>query len=125
MDVLTPTREAAPHQLRALVTVARAAEDGLGKPQRAVIDAAQRVVLRTDLRLDEQKTIAPSELANHVRDPADTRQLIRLMLLTSLALGSEFHQSMKRCLPTRPAARRDEVRIRPFLACMISSAGAG
>lgn len=87
MDVLTPTREAAPPQLRALVTVARAAEDGLGKPQRAVIDAAQRLMLETDLRLDEQETIAPVELANHVRDPADAHQLIRLMLLTSLAGG--------------------------------------
>jgi len=67
--------------------VTRAAAAGLGRPQRAMLDAAQRLVLRTDLELDALAPIAPEELARHFNEPPQARQLIRLMVAMSVADG--------------------------------------
>jgi len=87
MQLLKPRSELAPFELRAMTMVARAASDGLGQSQRAMLDAAQRLVLETDLELETLSPIAPEELASHSDNPAQARQLIRLMVAISLADG--------------------------------------
>lgn len=87
MELLETGPELAPYALRALTTVARAGESGLDRPQRAILDALQRLVLGTDCDLDALPAIAAAELASHVADPAQARQLVRLMVATSLADG--------------------------------------
>jgi hypothetical protein len=87
MDFLEPGPDTVPFQLRALVTIARAAENALGDPQRAMLDALQRVLLQTDLDVDGLKPITPDELALQVEDSRQARQLVRLMVATSVADG--------------------------------------
>jgi hypothetical protein len=96
MELRRPGPESAPYQYQALSAVARAATSGLGPAQRAMLDAAQQVVLGTDLDDDDQKPIAPAELANHVDDPGEVQQLIRLMVATSLADGPPSLEQLER-----------------------------
>jgi len=87
MDFLKPGPELAPLELRAMAMVTRAAESGLAKPQRALLDAVQRLVLETALDIESLKPIDPGELAVALDDPAQARQLIRLMVAMCLADG--------------------------------------
>jgi tellurite resistance protein len=87
MELLKPKPESAPHALRAMTMVARASESGLGRPQRAILDAVQRLVLETDRDVETLPAITAEELASHVDDAAQARQLVRLMVATSLADG--------------------------------------
>jgi tellurite resistance protein len=87
MELLKTGPEAAPYALRAMATVARAAESGLGQPQRAILDAVQRLVLETDHDVGKSSPITPEELAGHLDDAAQARQLVRLMVAISLADG--------------------------------------
>jgi hypothetical protein len=70
-----------------MTMVTRAAKNGLARPQRAMLDAAQRLVLETDLDIESLPPIEAEELASHCDDPAQARQLIRLMVAISLADG--------------------------------------
>ena len=87
MELLKTKPEAAPYALRAMTMVARAAESGLGRPQRAMLDAVQRLVLETELEVEPLPPVTPGELASRLDDPAQARQLVRLMVATSLADG--------------------------------------
>ena len=87
MDFLRPGPERAPQELRALLAVARAASNGLGRPQRALLDALQRLLLETDLDVETLDPIAPEELALQLDDPHEARQLVRLMVALCLADG--------------------------------------
>lgn len=87
MDFLNPGPDLAPAELQALTSVARLARNGLSRPQRAMLEAAQRVVLDTQQDVDAQKPIAPAELAMVLDDPAQARQLVRLMVALCLADG--------------------------------------
>lgn len=87
MDFLKPGPELAPYELRAMTMVTRAARSGLGRPQRAMLEAAQRLLLETDLDVDTLPPITPEELASHLDDSAQARQLVRLMAAMSLADG--------------------------------------
>lgn len=87
MRFLKPGPELAPLELRALTQVARAATAGLARPQRAMLDAFQRILLRTDLEVDAQTPIAPAELAAAIDDPTQARQLIRMMAALAVADG--------------------------------------
>jgi hypothetical protein len=87
MKFLRPGPELAPLELRALAEVARAATAGLAKPQRAMLDAFQRILLRTDLDVDAQAPIGPGELAAALDDPSQARQLIRMMAALAVADG--------------------------------------
>lgn len=87
MDLHRPEAQSAPHQLRALAVVASGAESGFGAAQRAMLDAIQQVVLRTDQDLDALKPISPAELAAQVEAPDQRRQLVRLMVVLCLADG--------------------------------------
>jgi len=87
MDLLRPGPQSAPYQLRALAMVAGAAEAGLGKPQRALLEAFESFVLEARQKIESLKPIAPAELAAQIDDPAHARQLIRFMVVTCLADG--------------------------------------
>ncbi len=79
--------ELAQPAFRAMTTVCRAARSGLARPQRAMLAAAQRLVLETDLEVESLAPISPEELAQHLDDPAQALQLVRLMVAMSLADG--------------------------------------
>lgn len=94
MNFLRPVPESAPSQLRALAMVGAAAESGEGPPQRAFLAAVQHVVLRTDLDLDALKPITAAELAADTLDPAEARQLVRLMVVMAMSDGPPAEAQM-------------------------------
>ena len=61
MEFLKTKPESAPCALRAMTMVARAAESGLGQPQRAMLDAIQRLVLETELDVETLSPVTPEE----------------------------------------------------------------
>lgn len=87
MDLLEPLPELAAQELRAMTMVARAAQSGLAAPQRAMLDAVQRIVLKTELDVEKLAPIEAEELTRHLEDGSQARQLIRLMVALSLADG--------------------------------------
>lgn len=87
MKLLKPAPDLARDQLRAMAMVARAARNGFGRPQRAMLDAVQRVVLGTALEVDGLPPIETEELAAHGADAAQSRQAVRLMVALGLADG--------------------------------------
>ena len=95
MDFLKPGPELAPFELRAMTMVTLAGKGGLARPQRAMLDAAQQLVLDTDLDVETLPPITPAELASHCEDPAQARQLIRLMVTMSLADGPPTEEQME------------------------------
>jgi hypothetical protein len=60
-----------------------------------MLDAAQKLVLETDLDIDALPPITPAELAGQCDDPAQARQLIRMMVTMSLADGPPSEEQMK------------------------------
>ena len=58
--------------------LARAAENGLGQPQRAMLDAMQRLVMDTDLEVEALQPVSPEELASQLNDPALARRVLEL-----------------------------------------------
>ncbi len=87
MQLHRPDLRSAPHQLRALVTIARAARDGFGPPQRALVSAMQTVIFRMNEDLDDVQTISPAELAGYIDRGSQALQLIRLMVVVCVADG--------------------------------------
>ncbi|WP_428267544.1 hypothetical protein [Haliangium sp.] len=87
MDLVTPPPSAAPVGLRAMAMVARAAQGGLVDTHRVLLDTAQRLLLRTELDIDMLSEVDAATLAQHFDDPALARQLIRGMIVMSLAVG--------------------------------------
>jgi hypothetical protein len=87
MKLLKVDPNAAVATLEALVVVARAADGGLARPQRAFLDAVQRTILETDLKVDALPPATPEQLAHHLHDQGQARQLVRLMVVTCLASG--------------------------------------
>ena len=87
MQLHQPDPRSAPHQLRALVTIATVARDGLGPPQRALVCAMQNVIFHTKENLDDVRPISPPELAAQVNRGDQALQLIRLLVVVSVADG--------------------------------------
>ncbi len=87
MNLLKIESEAAPYALRAMLMIARAATHGFGQPQRAMLDAIQKVVTQTNENLETLKAISPSELGQRVTEPAQTQQLIRFMVVIAMVDG--------------------------------------
>lgn len=118
MDFLKPGPERAPYQLRAMSMVTRAAKSGLAGPQRAMLNAVQQLVLGTDLDLETLRPIEAEELARHCDDPAQARQLIRLMVEMSLADGppSEEQVALMESFAAALNVREPAVRVIAHLA---------
>lgn len=87
MKLLRPDPEQVPFGLRAMTTVARAADKGLGQPQLALLDAMQRVILHSDIDVVSLQPIDPQELAARLQAPALRRQLVQGMVVMSLVDG--------------------------------------
>jgi hypothetical protein len=86
MRLLQPDPAAALLGLRAMKTMAGAA-GAIGPSQRALIEAARRVVLRIDADIDALAPIGPEELAAGFPSPELRRQFVNGMLVVALADG--------------------------------------
>jgi len=86
MQLLKPTPEEAEAGLRAMTMVARA-PGAIAPPARALIDAAQKVLLGTREDVERLDGIAPADLAGTLRRPEIRRQLVQGMIVVSLADG--------------------------------------
>jgi tellurite resistance protein/ubiquinone biosynthesis protein Coq4 len=95
MDFLKPGPEFAHDALRAMTMVARAADSGLARPQKAMLAAAQELVLETDFDVETLPPITLEELKRHCDDPSQARQLVRMMVMISLADGPPSHEEMR------------------------------
>jgi len=87
LKLIEPGPEVAAYGLRAMTMVARAAEGGLGHDQRALLAAAQKVILHTEMDVDGLTPISPEELVSHVVDPEIRRQLTQGMVVMSIVDG--------------------------------------
>lgn len=86
MHLLHPDPAAALLGLRAMKTMASVSGQ-IGSAQRAVMAAAQKVILRLDADIDTLPPIAPDELAAGFQDPDLRRQFVNGMLVVALADG--------------------------------------
>lgn len=86
MRLLHPDPAAALLGLRAMKTMASTSGQ-IGPVQRAVMAAAQKVILRLDTDIDTLPPIAPDELAAGFQDPDLRRQFVNGMLVVALADG--------------------------------------
>jgi hypothetical protein len=59
-----------------------------------MLDAMQRLVMDTDLGVETLQPVSPEELASQLSAPAQARQLVRLMVATSLADGPPSMEQM-------------------------------
>ena len=87
MELLHPPKEVVPFGLRAMAMIAKAGEKGISDVHRALLYAAQKVILKTEIDIDQLSSIEPSELAEHFTNHALVEQLIRGMVVMSLAEG--------------------------------------
>jgi hypothetical protein len=72
--------------LRAMKTVA-SVSGSIGSPQRMLLEAVRRVILRIDADLDTLAPIAPAEFAAGFPSPALRRQFVNGMLVVALTDG--------------------------------------
>jgi hypothetical protein len=87
MNLIHPGAEEGMLCLRAVRTaVARA--DGIPPAARAMMSAAEQVLLNLDADLDTLPTIAPAELVSGLRTPGLGEQVVQAMLLGVLADGT-------------------------------------
>lgn len=84
MKLVIPSPEIAPYGLRAMIMIAKAAEDDLGISHIALLSATQKVLLQTNIDIEQVETITPEELSSYFTDPALCRQLIQEMVVMSL-----------------------------------------
>jgi len=86
MRLLQPDPAAALLGLRAMKTMAGAA-GAIGPSQRALMEAARRVILRIDADIDALPPITPDELAAGFPSPELRQQFVNGMLVVALADG--------------------------------------
>ncbi|HZR81564.1 MAG TPA: hypothetical protein VFD92_10750 [Candidatus Binatia bacterium] len=86
MKLLKPSPEEAEAGLRAMAMVARA-PGAIAEPARALIGAAQKILLGSDRDLDRLDGISPAELARALPRPEIRRQLVEGMVVVSLSAG--------------------------------------
>lgn len=95
MRLVTPPPSVAPYGLSAMTRIARAAEGGMVDTHRTLLDTVQGVVLHTDLDVDALPEVDAPTLAKHFGEPALARQLVRGMIVMSLAVGPATPAQMK------------------------------
>lgn len=95
MELLRPPPEAAAYGLRAMVTVARAATDSFGKVQHTLLDAAQHIILHTDVDVDSLTPVEPDELARNFPAGALAKQLVQGLVVMSLCDGPASHDQIE------------------------------
>ena len=87
MELLVPPASVAPFGLRAMAMIARAADGGLVDTHRVLLDTAQQMLLGTEVDVATLPEIDPATLREHFSDRALAQQLVRGMLVVSLAVG--------------------------------------
>ena len=95
MELLHPGPASAPFQLRALHAVGAAARGGLGAPQRRFLEGVGTVVFGCDTDAATRQPLPPAELAERVDDPAEARQLVRLLVVMALCDGPPSMEAMQ------------------------------
>ncbi len=108
MDLIRPTSDSAPSQLRALTMVARAAPKGLARPQQAMLGAIQQVLLETDLDVEGLDPIDGDALAKACDDASLARQVVRFMVLIAIAEGPPTSDQMELLVSFSKALNVDE-----------------
>ena len=112
MDFLKTEPKWALDELRAMTMVAGAARNGLGQPQRAVLGALQRSLLGTESDIDTLAPIDTEDLASIGMDGAQARQLIRLMVVLSVAEGAPSEEQVRLMSTFASALRVEEPAVR-------------
>ena len=87
MKLITPDSETSRHHLQVLVELAHAGTGGFAQPQRAILDALQKIPYETNIDLEAAEPTSLPSLKAHTRTPEEALQLVRLMLVVSLADG--------------------------------------
>ncbi len=95
MNIVTPPLSVAPYGLSAITMVARAAESGLVDTHRTLITTIQQMILHSDLDSEALPQVSPETLAQYFSDPVLARQLIRGMIVMSLAVGPANSRQME------------------------------
>ena len=93
MRLLRPDPAASLLGLRAMKTMASAAGP-LRPVQRAVMEAARKIVLGIDADIDALEPVTPAELAAGLHDAELRRQFVNGMLVVALADGVPSHESV-------------------------------
>jgi hypothetical protein len=88
--------------------VARAAPNGLARPQRAMLDAIQEVLLESDLDVEDLEPIEGGALSKACDDPSLARQLVRFMVLLAIAEGPPTADQMELLVSFSKALEVDE-----------------
>ena len=91
-----------------MAAVARAGENGLRDVHRALLTAAQKVILKTDIELDHLSPIEPAELAVKFTEQALSEQLVRGMVVMSLAEGPSTTAQVEKIKKFAKALKVDE-----------------
>ena len=84
MELLKPDIKIVPYGLRSMMMVAKASEEGFNIHHKTLLLAVQKILLHTDINLENLLPISPEELAKHFTDPALNRQLIQGMIVLSI-----------------------------------------
>jgi hypothetical protein len=87
MQLITPCAETSRHHLRALVALAHTASNGCAQPQRALLEALGKIPFQSEVDLDTAELTSLTGLKQHTTTAEEARQLVRLMLVVSLADG--------------------------------------
>ena len=87
MKLIMPDSETSQHHLQTLVELAHAGTGGFGQPQRAVLDALQKIPYETSIDLEATGPRPLSSLKAHTETTEEAQQLVRLMLVVALADG--------------------------------------
>jgi hypothetical protein len=95
MRLIQPDPAAALMGLRAMKSVA-SADGGIGPSQRALMEAACRIILHIQAAIDSLAPIEPAELAAGFPEPALRQQLVNGMLVVALADGPPGRETVAR-----------------------------
>ena len=87
MKLNTPDPETSKHHLGVLVETAHAGTNGLAQPQRAILEALQKIPFQTAIDLGTAHSASQPSAKEHIGNAAEALQLVRLMLVVSLSDG--------------------------------------
>ena len=87
MKLLDISSRTAKVQFAAMLMIARASNGGMGKPQNAVVQSLHELLSETELDIGALTEIEPATLQRYIQRADEARQLIRFMVIISLAEG--------------------------------------
>jgi hypothetical protein len=87
MKLLNISAKSAEAQFSSMMMVANAASDGMGRPQDAVVHALHTLLSETELDIATLTEIEPATLQRCIQRNSEAKQLVRFMVIISLAEG--------------------------------------